>query len=399
MEPNKNQKIIEDAAVNWYFRESSNLFEFDGEAGTGKSFVLNRIKDRLGLKTEEILPMAFTGQAAIVMRTKGFENAITCHSGLFDFVPEYVLDTVGRPIMNEKFNVPLVRKKLVPRDLKSLGIKLLIIDEAWTVPKSFKRVIDNTGIKVIAAGDSGQLPPIGDEPAYLTGYNIFHLTELMRQCANSPIVYLAHRARRGLPIEPGNYGNVWVIYEDQLTNEMIERSNVVVCNKNRTRDFINTKVRHDILGVDTDIPVYGERMICRKNNWNMVNQGIALANGLIGAVVKPPKIDTYTGKTYRMDFLPDLLSVPFLDLDCDYAYLNADYETKQELKNDQYSEGEKFEYAYASTCHLIQGSEYNCGTYIEEFLNSKIQNNLNYTAITRFRNQMIYVKKRPKFYF
>ena len=74
------------------------------------------------------------------------------------------------------------------------------------IPRRFRSVIENTGIKVIAAGDSGQLPPVGDDPGYLVDGKIYHLTQFMRQSGDSPILYLANRARQGLKIEPGNYG-------------------------------------------------------------------------------------------------------------------------------------------------------------------------------------------------
>jgi len=48
--------------------------------------------------------------------------------------------------------------------------------------------------------------------------------------------------------------------------------------------------------------------------------------------------------------------------------------------------------------HLAQGSEYYCGTYIEEYMRSDMQNALNYTAITRFKKKMVYVKSKPKFW-
>lgn len=398
---NSNQQKIVDEAVQWYYHSPSNLFQFDGEAGTGKSVVLNAIKERLKLDNEEILPMAYTGQAATVMRTKGFRNATTCHSGLFEFIMEPVIDKrTGLVVMDTQFNVPIMRYTKIPKDFSNSPIKLLIIDEARTVPLSFRKHIEDTEIKTIVAGDSGQLPPVGEDPAFLIDGPIYHLTELMRQAIDSPIVYLAHRARRGLPIEPGFYGNdVAVIYDDELTTDMVARANIVVCNKNNTREFFNAKIRNEIIHAYTDVPIYGERMICRKNNWEKIVDGIALSNGLIGTVIRPPKIDNYSGGTYNMDFLPDLSTTPFMHLDCDYKYLNAPYEDRASIKMSPFSHGEKFEYAYASTCHLVQGSEYPCGIYIEEFLNPMIQNNLNYTAITRFRNKLIYVKKRPKFHF
>jgi len=54
------------------------------------------------------------------------------------------------------------------------------------------------------------------------------------------------------------------------------------------------------------------------------------------------------------------------------------------------------EYAYGSTVHLAQGSEYSTGMYFEEYLHPDTQSNLNYTAITRFKQNMVYVKRRPK---
>ena len=67
-------------------------------------------------------------------------------------------------------------------------------------------------------------------------------------------------------------------------------------------------------------------------------------------------------------------------------------------KFDRSNNGELFEYAYALTTHLAQGSEYPCGIFFEEFLRSNIQRQLCYTGITRFKEFMIYVKKTTKYY-
>ena len=89
----------------------------DGEAGTGKSVVLNDIVKRLGLKDNEILAMAYTGQAAIVMRTKGLMTACTCHSGLFEPVLQNKVDPqTGRIMMDPQFNLPLTKWVFIPRD-------------------------------------------------------------------------------------------------------------------------------------------------------------------------------------------------------------------------------------------------------------------------------------------
>ena len=221
----------------------------------------------------------------------------------------------------------------------------------------------------------------------------------MRQAEGSALLYLAERARKGLPIHEGFYGDVLVINEDDLTDQMIANSDIVISAKNATRDYINNRVRRDILGIKTDLPAYGERMVCRKNNWNIELDGINLTNGLIGTVMNHPGVGGFDGKTYKIDFKPTLLDSYYPSLSCDYEYLIANHKQKQMLKNNRYNVGEKLEFAYCITCHMSQGAQFNNGIYLEEFMGKDIQNNLNYVGITRFSNSMIYVKKKRKKYY
>lgn len=285
-------------------------------------------------------------------------------------------------------------------------VELMVIDEGYMPPSNMRHDILKHGKKVLVAGDSGQLPPITGEPAFLTGYNIHHLTELMRQAKGNPIIYIAHRARRGEPIHNGLYGNqVLVIDDSELTNEMVLNISNIICGTNKTRDFINNRKR-ELLGFTGKLPEFGERIICRNNNWDIEQDNIALANGLSGVVASPYSINSFNGKTFKIDFLPDLLQTPFYQVDVDYEYLISPYDVRNQMKSQRFNgnnqwyhdTGEKFEFAYALTTHLSQGAEYPCGIYYEEFLRSNIQNQLNYTGITRFKNMMIYAKKTRRMY-
>ena len=398
---NDNQSYIVDQAYQFYRYSSDQIFQFAGGPGTGKSVVMNAIAERLVrdniVNYNEILPMAYTGQAAIVMRTKGFPYARSIHSSIYtvDYVPK--TDDLGNVIMDTKYNAPLLTLKMIPKDLS--GIKLMMIDEGGMVPRRMKHDIEQYGIKIVVCGDLGQLPPVADDPAYLVDGKIHYLTKIMRQAEGSGIVYIANRCLQGLPIHTGLYGNVLVIDHSDLTNEMIAASNVVICGKNATRDKINNIVRHDILGIDMDLPTYGERVICRKNNWSMEIDGISLANGLNGTCISMPRIAEFNGETFSMDFLPDLTNKPFNNLKCDYKYFTAPASIKNNMKqfNSKYDLGEKFDLAYALTTHLSQGAEYPCGIYIEEHLKDpSISRNLNNTGITRFRDAAIYVKPEER---
>ena len=393
---NERQQKFVDLAVDWFYNSPSKLLQLAGYAGTGKSVVISEILRRLNLPINDVLPMAYTGQACTIMRKNGLSNACTCHSGLF-FVSKEIDTVNGHPNIDSTFNIPLLKWKFLPKDFSTSSIKLIILDEAWMIPKKFKKYIDNTGIKVIPAGHPGQLPPVADDPGYLVDGDIFFLTDLMRQSKDSAIIYLANRARNGLPLEPGLYNNeALVIYDDELDNEMISRSDIVLCGTNKTRDELNSTIRNKILGICTDYPMIGERIICRKNNWDRNVSDIPLVNGLIGTVVKQPNVSDFNGEIFSIDFLPDISQIPFIDLKVNYKYINSNHTNKELLLKNPYICGEIFEYAYSSTVHLSQGSEYSSGVIIEEFMNRNIQNALNYTAISRFKNKLVYVKRRPK---
>lgn len=374
------------------------VFQISGGPGTGKTEVINEIVRRCGIPAYRIAPMAFIGQAAIVMRTRGMINAKTIHSWLYEPIEENILDEHGNPLMDPVFNKPMKQIRFVPRNLSD--IDLFIIDEAYTVPKWMKKDIEAKGKKIIACGDVNQLPPVEDEPAYLVEGKIHYLTQIMRQAKGSYIIELGQLLLNGYEPPLGLHGNVLVIERKDLIPDMIRNSQVIICGTNRTRDFYNDYIRHEILHKTTTLPGIGERVMCRKNNWSIEIDGINLTNGLTGTVVKPADVYNFDGKTFNIDFRSDLLGLFFKGIKCNYQYFTASTRSEKEfLKNSRYATGEKFEYAYAKTTHLCQGSQYFNGIYISEFLHKDIQRQLDFTAVTRFINTMIYVvRDRKKFF-
>lgn len=393
-------KILAEA-VHWFKYSSEQVFEIDGKAGTGKTFLIYQILNALCINANEYLPMAPTGQAAIVMRTRGFITARSIHSTLYEVIETKDIEEKTA----KKFGIPGSRKIFRLRKYIDPKIRLFFIDEAYMVPANMVKDILSFGVKVIVCGDAHQLPPIGGNPAFLTGYGIHHLTQLMRQAEQSAIVYIAERASNGLPIHCGQYGNeVLVINEDDFIPEMIGFSDCICCGTNRTRDYLNSYIR-DIAGFKGPLPWLGEQVICRKNNWDIEQDGLALANGLRGTVLTQPTVNKYDGKTFQIAFKPDLVNTVFYDVDVNLLYFTSPLDIKTEMKgggidNDKYiyERGEYFEFAYALTTHLCQGSEYRRGIYIEEFLKQQIQNQLNYTGVTRFKQQLIYIKKKKKYF-
>ena len=295
---NQQQEIIRNEAVNWFNNSSEQLFEISGAAGTGKSVLLNAIINSLGINNNEYLAMAFTGQAAIVMRTKGFPNARSIHSSLYEIVEKDIPDAK----LAEKFGIKAKKKEFRLRRFLEPGIKLLVIDEAYMVPSNMAKDILSFGIKVLVCGDSHQLPPIGGNPAFLVSSKTHHLTQLMRQSLDNPIVYIANRAMRGEPIHNGAYGNdVLVINDTDFLPQMIGFADCVLCGTNKTRETMNNYIR-ELSGFKGSIPGFGERLICRKNNWDFSIDGISLANGLSGTIVSIPDPTKFDGKIFKIDF-------------------------------------------------------------------------------------------------
>ncbi len=395
---NEDQERVIHQGVHHLLHSSKQVFEYTGGPGTGKTEVLMEIIRRAGIPFNRVAPMAYIGQAAMVMRLRGMMNAKTIHSWLYNISEEYIYDSDGNIKMDPVYNKPMKRYYFIPRDLPDIDV--MFIDEGYTVPLSMKKDILSRGKKIIVCGDRNQLPPVKDEPAFLTGGSVLKLNQIMRQAKGSYIIELANMVLNGIEPEVGFHGNVLVIDEGDLSEEMIRNSQVIICGTNKTRDYWNDMIRTRYFHAKTQLPGYGERIMCRKNNWMIGVDGINLTNGLTGTVTRPADVYTFNNKSFTVDFKSDLLGLNFPNIEIDYKYFTCkDRMQKEMIKNSRYMHGEAFEYAYAKTTHLCQGSQYYNGIYISEYLHKDIQRQLDFTAVTRFSNCMIYVRKKRRKYF
>ena len=378
------QDSIINLAIKWFNNDSSQTFELSGSAGTGKSLVLHEIVKRLGLKDLEYVAAAYTGAAAIVMRRNNFDKASTIHSLLYQFVE-------GKdPLTGKKV------KHFIWRGVPSF-VKLIIIDEAGMCDMNIRRDLERTGKKILVAGDINQLPPVSGSQAYFTDTSKVHfLTKIMRQNQDSAIVFLSQALLQGKRLKEGVYGNGEVIvlprkeFKENI-EDCIRVYGTILCGMNKTRDELNKLVREDVLGYDNPLPYIGERLINRKNIWELeIDDGIALVNGTIGRSLNNVDQSRYRKGMFVIDFKPDYTRDYFKDLEVDYEYFIANSNRRKEIKELVYSDGAKMEYAYACTTHVAQGSQFDTGIYYQEYF-PKDSNNLHYTGITRFRNKMLFV--------
>lgn len=392
-----SQKLVHDLAVDFYYSDKQ-IFEYSGGPGRGKSYVLNEILNTIGLGLNEIAPMTFTGTAAINMRRKGMATAKTAHSWLYEAYDTPCLDKQGNIMYDYKLNRPLMVKKFRPKKLPD-EIKLVAVDEGGSVPESIANNIIKQGRKIIVTGDIDQLPPVGEPRGFFKNpETVIRLTENMRQGSGefNGIEFLAQRALLGLPLHCGYYGNnAMVIPRSKLTKELLLWADILICNKNNTRDTF-TSIYRNLLGYGSfKLPRHNEPILCKENIWDIEVDGINLVNGLRGRVTNYPDATgmDYINKSFNVNFLADNMINSFNNIDIDLAYFNADHYARKKIKEHsvRYSSGLYFEYGYAITSYAAQGSEYDKVIYIQEPMNRNISNKMDYVGITRASKFLIVV--------
>jgi exodeoxyribonuclease-5 len=379
-ELNIQQKDALYKSEDWFRRAYKQVFEISGPAGSGKTSIVDFLIKNLGLNSEDVMFMAYVGKATMALARRG-NNAKTIHSTIYDLVQVPKKDDEGNIVKRDGRPVLVSTFKL--KDELPDNVKLLVVDEGSMVNKIIAGHILSFGLPVIVLGDLNQLPPVFGDPHFLVNPDVV-LTQIMRQAEDNPIIQLSQRAIKGKKIDVGKYGNkCFVINKSSITDKMYVKSDIVICGKNKTRDYINNYVRKDILGIDKPFPIKGEKLICRQNNWNeKIADNIYLINGLIG-YVEDLYLDTYDKKTLCIDFRPEFIQDEWFEkVAIDYKFLFETFEEKK--KNNKRSFYNKFEFAYAITAHLAQGSQYDkVFVYDEKIGDKEYYRKWLYTAITR----------------
>ena len=386
------QKVLK-KGLNWYRANNKDrpIFEVDGAAGTGKTSVIFSLIKELGIDFDDVLFMAYVGKATLAMSRKGL-NAKTIHSTIYepklvekrDESGKIMINELGRPVQTLKFT----KKESLPPN-----IKLIVIDESGMVPESMGRDLLSFNIPIIALGDLSQLPPVMGKSFFLKSPDVT-LTEIVRQNAENPILYLATQARLGNPIKVGKYGDkCFVIPKDKITENMLNEHDITICGTNKKRDEINYYYRNIILGYKDDESLrVNDKLICRRNNWDRSIGEISLINGLIGYVYEISN-DLSSANSIGISFRPEFIEDDwFRDLIIDKGYLETPVTIKSNSEvSYKFSKFDLFEYAYAITCHLSQGSEYD-KVFVYDDINrfhSKYHQQWQYTAITRAKDQLV----------
>lgn len=395
----KYDRIIEVVPTEEYKRmrcilvdDKEHLYLTNDDIVTHNTTLIKYFIQEIGMDINDVAFVAFMGKAAMQMGRSGLP-AQTLHSLIYscekvckrDDNGNIILDQKGKPILHVDFKL----KKSLPSN-----IKLIVLDEGSMVNTKMAEDLLSFGIPVIVLGDLNQLPPVFGKSYFLNNPN-YNLTQVMRQKEDDPIVYLAHRVLNHESLNPGLYGKSAVVPKESLDYFSLTEADIVLTCTNSLRANINNFFREKLLKISRlDLPQVGEKVICRKNNWNKnLDNIIYLTNGTAGTLEYVDK-ESFNGRDIKVDFKPDFTKKKFKNLKLDYKYL---YQGKPKDYDDRmpFSRGrEWFEFAYAITVHLSQGSQYENVVFLREDKygwDNETYKKLQYTAITRAMDKITIV--------
>lgn len=286
-----------------------------GYAGTGKTTVVAiRAIEQMKAAGLTVQPLAPTGKAARVLRSKGLHDAATIHSYLYqprqvereawrerwtpfmravaeaepklrdalERIDTATAETDVAPAFDELAAVlrgkrqeraaslrSAQRWKLAFRESGAItffeenGVpasSVLVIDEASMVSERIAQDLARTGSRLIYIGDPAQLPPVGAERSRDAMGEPHHLlTEVKRQTGadGAKVLKLATRVRtRPVP-------EVDATKRSKLLR--LEEYDQILCWRNATRERINLRVREELGRTSATLPEPGDKLVSLKN--------------------------------------------------------------------------------------------------------------------------------------
>ena len=322
-------------AEAWLKDKDAPVLFIGGYAGTGKTTIARHLAEDDNL---DVLYGAYTGKAAMVMRKAGCQGASTIHSLVYK--PE-IDDRTGKVEFHLNEDGPISETDL------------LVIDECSMVDEEIGKDLLSFGKPILVLGDPEQLPPPSDKGGFFTSREPdVMLTEIHRQAEGNPIIELATRVRKGERLTGGRFGESRVVRRSDLDGETYRElwdvSDQVLCGRRVTRAQINTWARRQ-KGFSSDYPEKGDKLVCRRNDAKL-----GIFNGQTFRAISSTEIDEhavfYVGEEEREDEHAPL------EIKCHPASFQG-----VELKDIPWDERrgtQHFEYAYAMTTHMAQGSQW-----------------------------------------
>ncbi len=317
-----------DKVGRWLRDGDQPVFRLFGYAGVGKTTLARHVAEHASGKA---LFAAFTGKAALVMRSKGCAGASTIHSMIYnageekDGVPSFTLN----------------------KDGAASRASLIVIDECSMVDEELGRDLLSFGKPILVLGDPAQLPPVKGAGYFTEAAPDVMLTEIHRQARDNPIIRLSQTLREGGEIGYGGDDDARVLRREEINAEIVMKADQVLVGLNKTRRAYNLRIR-ELSGRGGVSPAAEDKLVCLRNNHEkgLLNGGLWRVAEAVGMNNEFVKLDLRPEE----DSARDPLRV---------AVHRAFFEGREaDLPYPIRRQSDEFDYGYALTVHKSQGSQW-----------------------------------------
>ncbi len=379
------QELALSRVSSWLSTRDRQAFLLAGYAGTGKTTLAKHLA--AGVEGE-VYFAAFTGKAASVLARSGAPNVSTVHKLIYttrersrrhlEELEKERLAVVRRgspvpaqldkDIKAERDN--LLRPAFTLNEMSPLKkAALVVIDEYSMLDERMGQDLLSFGVPVLALGDPGQLPPVRGRP-YFTQRPDVMLTEIHRQAADNPILWMSREIREGRPLRPGKYGDSEVLRARDVGRDVVQAkvlaADQLLVGRNTTRANSNARLR-ELRGFSGVFPLKGDKLVCLRNNHDL-----GVLNGQLWTA----------SHDHILEGQHVVLALDGEDGQQIAVRAHTDYFRGGQPQPQDMRDAESFDYGYALTVHKSQGSQWPAVTLFDEWALANRTEWL-YTGVTR----------------
>jgi exodeoxyribonuclease-5 len=409
-----DQRRVYGSMLDWIRTPNSPLLTVGGVAGSGKSTLLSLFAHEM--KNLRVAYICFTGRASSVLQRKFQSSGVLTTSractdddsklngpwGHLFYSPGNIEASypfcgtihrlLYRPFIDSVTEELLGWEKRTELDR---NYDLVVLDEASMVDARIVADIQQHGVRILAVGDHGQLPPVMSEGS-LVSRPMLRLEKIHRQAEGSPIIQLSRVLREdgrlARELADGDhlrFGSARDITHPSLaamlTREKLDAA--VLCWRNATRVHVNRTVRGH-LGFAGKPPQAGEPLIALRNHAPVFNG----MRGLLTEAATSPYKEEFWLMRAKIEFPDEGLPKATYEICRDQFHRARPFESVEELEragikvHTMGQAGKLYDFGFAMTIHKSQGSQFKHAVVVVDWKQDYSNENtrrLAYTAATR----------------
>jgi exodeoxyribonuclease V len=201
------------------------------------------------------------------------------------------------------------------------------------------------------------------------------LTEICRQAEGNPIIAMSKIIREGGALRVGEYGESKVVRRDDVTDDDLAAADQAIVGTHAMRRVTNSEMRR-ARGIEGTDPVHGEKLVCRRNNYDtgLMNGELVTTRGSARESNK------------REHVWINVVSDEGAGADVE---VNRRFFTEDETDADKRADENQFQFNYGVTCHSSQGSQWDNIIVLDESRTFRRDAaRWLYTAVTRAKSKL-----------